>query len=171
MTLKRSIVLTTAVLVVGASLSLAVRSASADDKADIQALEKRIEDGLKARDAKAIMANYLPGNDLIVFDVIPPRQYKGWDAYKKDFEGFLAGCADTPTVEFTDVTIETAGKIAWGHSIQRIACTDPKGGKMDLTSRVTDVYRKVKGKWLIVHEHVSVPVDLATGKADLSSKP
>jgi hypothetical protein len=36
---------------------------------------------------------------------------------------------------------------------------------------VTDVYRKIKGKWLIVQEHVSFPVDLATGKADLLSKP
>jgi hypothetical protein len=37
--------------------------------------------------------------------------------------------------------------------------------------RVTDVYRKLKGKWLIVQEHVSVPVDLATQKPDLQSRP
>ena len=42
---------------------------------------------------------------------------------------------------------------------------------MDLTVRVTDVYKKIKGKWLIVHEHVSVPVDLDTDKPDLQSKP
>jgi ketosteroid isomerase-like protein len=49
--------------------------------------------------------------------------------------------------------------------------TDPKGQPIDLTVRATDVYRKIKGNWLIVHEHVSVPVDLDTGKPDLSSKP
>jgi hypothetical protein len=32
-------------------------------------------------------------------------------------------------------------------------------------------YRKVNGKWLISREHVSVPADLATGKAKLTSKP
>jgi ketosteroid isomerase-like protein len=37
--------------------------------------------------------------------------------------------------------------------------------------RITDVYRKIGGKWLIVLEHVSVPVDLATGKPDMLSKP
>ena len=42
---------------------------------------------------------------------------------------------------------------------------------MDVTMRITDVLRKSSGKWLIIHEHVSVPVDLASGKADLSSKP
>jgi ketosteroid isomerase-like protein len=46
-----------------------------------------------------------------------------------------------------------------------------KDQPIDLTVRVTDVYRKINGTWLIVHEHVSVPVDLDTGKPDLSSKP
>jgi hypothetical protein len=27
-----------------------------------------------------------------------------------------------------------------------------------------------RGKWLIVHEHVSEPVDLATGKGDFNGK-
>jgi hypothetical protein len=29
----------------------------------------------------------------------------------------------------------------------------------------------VNGQWLIALEHVSVPVDVVTGKADLTSKP
>jgi hypothetical protein len=29
----------------------------------------------------------------------------------------------------------------------------------------------VHGKWLIAQEHVSVPVDLSTGKPDFQSKP
>jgi len=37
--------------------------------------------------------------------------------------------------------------------------------------RVTDVYRKTGGRWKIVQEHVSVPVDFATGKPDMLSKP
>jgi ketosteroid isomerase-like protein len=36
---------------------------------------------------------------------------------------------------------------------------------------MTEIYRKISGKWQIVHEHASVPVELKTGKADiLSSK-
>ena len=53
-----------------------------------------------------------------------------------------------------------------------VKCTQDKDGKpLDLTLRVTDVYKKMNGKWLVVHEHVSWPVDLETGKADFSSKP
>jgi ketosteroid isomerase-like protein len=49
--------------------------------------------------------------------------------------------------------------------------TDKQGKKVDLTVRVTDVYQKIRGRWFITHEHVSVSVDLDTGKPDLSSKP
>jgi ketosteroid isomerase-like protein len=65
----------------------------------------------------------------------------------------------------------TDGTVGYGHSIQRVSGVDPKGKTVDLTVRVTDVYRKQAGAWLIVQEHVSVPVDLDTGKADLTSKP
>ena len=40
-----------------------------------------------------------------------------------------------------------------------------------MTVRVSDVYRKTGGAWWIVQEHVSVPVDLDTGKPDMTAKP
>jgi ketosteroid isomerase-like protein len=145
--------------------------ARADDKADIQALEQRVGAGIRAKDADAVMANYVPGDSLVVFDLIPPRQYNGSDAYKKDWAGVFGGCADSPKFEISDLDITADGKLAFSHSIQHFACTDAKGNKLEMTMRATDAYRKVKGKWLIVHEHLSAPIDLATGKADLTSKP
>jgi len=73
--------------------------------------------------------------------------------------------------EISDLSVAADEKMGFGHSIQHLTGTDTKGQPVDLTVRVTDVYRKIKGNWLIVHEHVSVPVDLNTGKPDLSSKP
>lgn len=61
--------------------------------------------------------------------------------------------------------------LAYGHNVQTGYFTDKNGSRMDVAVRVTDVYRRIKGKWLIVHEHDSFPVDLATGKDDLTSKP
>jgi len=49
--------------------------------------------------------------------------------------------------------------------------SDKHGKKLDMQVRVTDAYQKIGGRWLVVHEHVSVPVDLDTGKPDLASKP
>jgi ketosteroid isomerase-like protein len=145
--------------------------AGAADEAEIKALEARFVKALEAKDVDAIMANYVPGDSLVVFDVLPPRQYVGSDAYKKDWQGFLGSCAGPVKVELTDLSVTADGKLGYGHSIQRLTCSTANGTVQDLTTRVTDGYEKRDGKWLISHEHISVPVDLATGKADLSSKP
>ncbi len=120
--------------------------ARADDNADITALEKRIGAGIEAKDADAVMANYIPGDSLVVFDLIPPRQYTGAEAYKKDWAEVFAGCADSPKFDLSDLAITAEGKLAYSHSIQHFVCTDSKGGKLEMTMRATDVYRKVKGK-------------------------
>ena len=161
-----------AVAVFASMLGLAnVARADDKDKGQIKALENRVGAGIMAKDPAAIMANYVPGDSLVVFDLIPPRQYNGWEAYKKDWAGVVAGCADSPKFEISDLDITADPKLAFSHSIQHFVCTDAKGNKMEMTMRVTDAYRKENGKWLIVHEHISAPIDLATGKGDLTSKP
>ena len=45
------------------------------------------------------------------------------------------------------------------------------GQKTDYWLRWTACFRKINGKWLIVHHQNSVPVDLQTGRAVLSLKP
>jgi ketosteroid isomerase-like protein len=75
------------------------------------------------------------------------------------------------TNQVTDLSITVVGDIAYGHKIQHGHFTAKDGTKSELVVRVTDVYRRISGKWLIVQEHVSVPVDLATMKPDLLSKP
>ena len=148
----------------------AANSAS-DDKAAIAALEQRIAAAVQAKDANAILANYVTGDRLLVFDAIPPRQYQGWQAYRDDWQGVLNQCADSPKMEISDLSVQVEGSLAYSHSIQHFACTGAKGNAVELTMRTTDIYRKIRGKWLVVHEHNSVPADLATAKADLTSKP
>ena len=74
-------------------------------------------------------------------------------------------------MEISDLEIYGGNRYAYSHSVQHFACTDQQGKKLNLILRVTDGYANFGGEWLIAHEHVSVPVDLTTGKADLQSKP
>ena len=145
--------------------------ARADAGADIRALEDRFVAAFNAKDVDAIMKVYAPGQTLFVFDVVPPRQYVGAAAYRKDWQTFLGSFDGPITIELTDLDVAADRNLAYSHSIQHVAGTDKQGKKLDLTVRVTDVYKKTRGKWLIVHEHVSVPVDLETDKPDLNSKP
>ena len=143
----------------------------ADAAADVRALEDRFVAAFKAKDVDAIMKAYAPDQTLVVFDVVPPRQYVGAAAYRKDWQTFLGSFDGPITLGLTDLDVAADRNLAYSHSIQRVAGTDEQGKKLDLTVRVTDVYKKARGRWLIIHEHVSVPVDLETDKPDLSSKP
>jgi uncharacterized protein (TIGR02246 family) len=145
--------------------------ADSGDKAQIQALEQQLAAALAAKDLDKIMQFYAPGEDLFVFDVIPPRQYVGAAAWRKDFQDFFATAATGPmTNEISDLDVMTDGKLGFAHYASHVTSSDKDGKKFEMVMRTTDVLKKIKGKWLIVHEHNSVPVDLATGKADLMSK-
>jgi ketosteroid isomerase-like protein len=148
----------------------AARAASADESS-IRALEGRFIAAANAKNLDGIMKVYVPDESLVVFDVIPPRQFVGAKAYRQDWAGFLGIFNGPAKFEISDLSVTADGAMGYSHSIQRVTGTDTKGKPVDLTVRVTDVYRKIKGNWLIVHEHASVPVDLDTGKPDLTSKP
>jgi uncharacterized protein (TIGR02246 family) len=146
-------------------------SAKSDDEAEIKALEEQFAAAANAKDLDKMMAVYVADDSLFVFDVIPPRQYVGAKAYRDDWKSFLDGFKGPIKFDINDVSVIARGNLAFGHNIQHVSGTGKDGKPVDMTVRVTDGYRKIKGKWLIVLEHVSVPVDIATGKADLSSKP
>src|ERR1700730_14368154 len=92
-------------------------------------------------------------------------------AYRKDWQTFLSSFDGPITFELTDLDVVADRNLAYSHSIQHVAGTEKQGKKLDLTVRVTDVYKKAHGRWQFIHEHVSVPVDLDTAKPDLTSKP
>src|ERR1700729_2397819 len=136
------------------------------DKAAIQALEDTYNEGFNSKDADKVMSVYAPGKQLFVFDVVPPREYKSWEAYKKDFEEQFSAFPGPLKNTISEQTIHVVGSIAYGHNIQSGEFTAKDGTKLSIVARTTDIYRKMHGKWLIVEEHNSVPVDLATMKPD-----
>ena len=144
---------------------------TAGDKAAIEALEARFAAAFNAKDVAAIMQVYEPGPGLFVFDVTPPRQHVGWADYKADWEGTFKATSGRIHFSIADLSVTVVGPVAYGHSIQTTEFTKANGSQGRFVVRVSDVYRKIHGSWLIVQEHVSVPVDLDTGKADLLSKP
>src|SRR5215469_15990330 len=164
-----------AIMLLAIVIALAGLPASADaaagDVAQINALEARFAAAFNAKDVDAIMTVYEPGARLFVFDVVPPREYVGADAYRKNFRNFFALFDGPVKVTFSDLAIAADRNLAYSHSIQRVSGTEKNDKPIDLTVRLTRVYRKINGRWLIEHEHVSVPVDLDNDKPDLASKP
>jgi uncharacterized protein (TIGR02246 family) len=124
---------------------------------------------VQARDVNAIAALYAP--DVVAYDVVPPLQYVGWDAYRKDYEWFLAQYKGPLEVEVRDVHVSVQGDLAFARGLERWSGTLANGEKSSIWMRFTSVFRKSNGKWLDIHDHASVPVDFATGKAKMDLNP
>jgi ketosteroid isomerase-like protein len=138
---------------------------ASEDETAIRGLEDKFVAAFNAGDIDAIMKNYVPGRGLVIFDVVPRKEYRGAEAYREDWVDFFSHFSGTPKIAITDLGITAGGDVGFGHSLQHVTGTDKQGHPIDRWVRVTDGYRKIGGKWLIALEHVSVPVDPVTGKA------
>lgn len=143
----------------------------ARDLAEIKTLEERFRNAFRAKDVNAILQLCVPDDSLLVFDVQPPREVKGRAAYRKDWEDAFNSVSGPIEVENSDMDVTSGADIAYVHYINHIVVTMKDGKKAKFTVRVTDCLKKISGVWLIAHTHVSVPVDMRTGEADLQSKP
>lgn len=128
------------------------------------------ENAVAFRDFNGIMAYYAPGDSLFVFDVITPRQYVGAAAYRKEWEETLAPYIGQIHVAVSDWTVDVEGTMAYAHETATISGTGKDFRPRKIVLRITDVFRKIDGNWLVVHEHVSVPIDPVTNKPDFDSK-
>ena len=135
----------------------------------IKAEYQQWRDAFEARDLDAIMAVYTP--DVVAYDLIPPLQFDGADAYRKDYSDFLAQFKGPIRVTDPSIHVEQSGDVAFAFGLERLRGTLADGTGVDIWVRFTDGWERRNGRWLVAHEHVSVPVDFATGKARLDLTP
>ncbi len=129
-------------------------------------IRRRVEGlarALRAKDIGALMAYYAA--DTLVFDIRPPAQVQSADAYRKNFEAWFASVEGSIDYDIHDVRIAASGNVGFCHSLSHVRSTRTGGDKADYWVRVTSGFRKIAGQWLIAHEHISMPIDLATMQA------
>jgi len=100
---------------------------------------------------------YAKDADLIFYDVTPLK-YNGWSEYRKGVEKLLTGYSSLKLVPNNDLKISRAGKAAWATLTFHLITTTKDGKKSDEVGRDTIIWQKRAGQWLIVHEHVSLPL-------------
>jgi uncharacterized protein (TIGR02246 family) len=144
---------------------------AANDEAEIRQMLDRWAKAFRAKDVNGVMSIYEPGDALVAYDVVPPLQYNGFEAYRKDYQEFFDQFQGPIGVEYPNVTVIAGDTVAFSRGLERITGTLKSGQKMDAWVRFTECYRKTKGHWLAIHDHISVPADFDTGKAMLNLKP
>lgn len=139
--------------------------------AEVMALEDLFAKAFRAKDVNTIMQLCVPDDSLVVFDVQRPLQVNGVRDYRLDWENFFNRFSGPLEADVSGMDVTAGDDVAYVRYIHHVMGPMKYGKRADYTLRVTDCLRKINGKWLIAHTHVSVPVDMQTGEADLESRP
>jgi ketosteroid isomerase-like protein len=135
------------------------------DEAEIQVLLEGLNNAVCAKDVDRIMVHY--ATDAVVFDVKPPFQTKGADAWRRTWEECLPYFPDSFGIETRDLKINTSGDLGFVHRLW-IPTGVPEDHPARAWLRNTIVCKRNHGRWKIVHDHWSVPFDPETSKAVLT---
>ena len=127
-----------------------------DDEAAIRGVIEAWTAAVRRRDIAGILKNHSP--DIVMFDVPPPFQSRGIDAYRKTWDMFFSWTRDPIPFDVTDMSVTAGNDVAF--VVAAMACAEPgsDGKPKPLAFRLTVGLRKIGGQWTIMHEHHSVPV-------------
>jgi ketosteroid isomerase-like protein len=125
---------------------------------------------VRAKDVEGVMANYAA--EALLFDLAPPLQYQGAEACRRNWAEWFQTFKGPVGYEISKLQITASDTLAFCHSLNHIYGARTDGEETDVWVRATIGLRKLNGKWLITHEHYSVPFYMEPPyRASLDLKP
>ena len=126
-----------------------------NDHAEIRELIADWSAAVRRQDCDGVLRNH--SRNMLMFDVPPPFQSEGIDAYRKTWDLFFGWMARTPKFELSDVRITAGQEVAFVTAHGKCFGPNERGDVEELDFRLTLGLRKSDGRWVIEHEHHSVP--------------
>jgi uncharacterized protein (TIGR02246 family) len=141
----------------------------ASTQSEVRTLFDRQSEAMRAKDLDRLMSVYSP--DVVYFDVVPPLRYTGSAALRGRFSKWFDGWQGSFGMDIRDLTILASADIAVAYWHSRASGTLKSGREAGSWVRVTSCCQRSDHGWLITHEHVSLPVDFASGSAAMDLVP
>jgi ketosteroid isomerase-like protein len=138
-------------------------------RTEVGALLDSRSDAIWTKDIDRLMSFYSP--DVVYFDLVPPLQYVGSAALRGRFRHWFDGFDGPIGQEIRDLEVSESGDLAVTHMLIRASGTRPNGREVGFWVRATSCFRRSDDNWLIMHEHISLPVDLESGGAAVDLVP
>ena len=131
-------------------------------------LESRSE-AMHAKDIDRLMSLYAPA--VVYFDLVPPLRYAGTAALRARFADWFGRWEGAIGQDISDLSVSFGGDFAGAFMLIRASGKLKAGRQVGYWVRVTNILARLNGAWLITHEHVSLPVDMASGNAVMDLTP
>ena len=138
-------------------------------EAEVRQLLSDWSEAVGLKDIDRLMALYSP--DVVYFDVVPPLKISGSDAVRRNFLRWFEAWESGIGSEVRELQVGEGGDVAVAHHLHRTSGTLKGGRKVDYWVRVTVACRRSDKGWRIFHEHVSLPIDMATRSAVMDLTP
>jgi ketosteroid isomerase-like protein len=125
------------------------------NESEIRALLDRRVDACQAKDIDSLMALY--ASNVVYYDVVPPLQFAGYDEVRRNFLRWFDEYDGAISLETHKLKIATSGDVAFAHMLHLDSGTRKNGPEGAVWLRSTVCCRRSSDKWLITHEHISLP--------------
>lgn len=129
-----------------------------------------------AQDLDRMMSFY--AEDIYSYDLMAApvgdglaMAFDGEAIWRQNWISFFGMFDDDLVITIDDLTVYRQGDLATVRGLTRLEGTLVGGPFVDMWVRETNVLRRVDNRWLVLHDHVSVPFDFATGQALTSLGP
>ena len=130
------------------------KNVSADEGA-VRDLIEAWADAVRRKDYDGILRSHAA--DFVLFDVPPPFKSVGLDAYRKSWDLFFSWSSDPVRFEIQDMDVTAGVDVAFAFATMRCEGPGSDGKAEALDFRLTIALSKIDGRWMIAHEHHSVP--------------
>jgi uncharacterized protein (TIGR02246 family) len=124
---------------------------------DVMAVVRSWADAVRTKDFDKLADHY--SEEIVVFDVPPPLRKTGKDRYRGDWERWLGEFKGEIDIEFKDMVITAGDDVAFVTTLSRVF--EKESEDSGHWVRVTVGLKKTGGRWLAIHEHVSIPMGMA----------
>ena len=112
---------------------------------------------VREKDMDGIMAYH--HKNIVMFDVPPPFQSTGIEAYRKTWDLFYSCEQDTDSFQIVELHITAGEEVAFCYASMKCNYLDSTGKWIALDFRLTIGFQKIDGQWWFMHEHHSVPAE------------
>lgn len=138
-------------------------------ESEVGALLDRRSEAMRMKDIDRLMSLYSP--DIVYFDLVPPLRYAGTTALRGRFLDWFDRWKSAIGQEIRDLNVLGSGDVAAAHMLIWASGALKDGREVGYWVRTTNGCQRSNDRWLITHEHVSLPVDMTSGRAAMDLAP
>jgi uncharacterized protein (TIGR02246 family) len=130
---------------------------SQTNESAVRDLIERWAAAVRAKSMPEVLANHAP--DFVMFDVPPPFESRGLAAYEDTWKLFYSNQPEPIAFDIKRLEVAAGDEVAFAFA--HMQCIEPteREQRTPLDFRLTVGLRKIEGRWMIIHEHHSVPAE------------